>query len=274
VSGSTSPRDRFFDSAGVVLHFVEAGIGDPVVLLHSFCGSVERDFAARGLLAALAARFRVIALDLRGHGRSGKPHAPQQYGRELALDVARLLDHLQLAKAHVVGYSLGGHIVAQLLSLYPERFITATLGGSPGRRYWSEDDDRRVVDEAAELARGEMRTQILRLWPESERPPSEAQIRARTAEILEGNDPKALAALRLANADQVVSDEALAAANVPTLGLVGSNDRYRDEFRALAKAMAQLTLVEIEGATHDDAPKRAEFRDALIAFLESHCSPR
>jgi pimeloyl-ACP methyl ester carboxylesterase len=266
--------DRFFDSAGVVLHYVDAGSGEPVVLLHSFCGSAERDFVRSGLFAALASHFRVVALDLRGHGRSGKPHDARRYGRELALDVVRLLDHLRLTKAHVVGYSLGGHVVAQLLSLRPQRFISATLGGSPGRRHWDEDDDRRVAVEAAELERGELRTQILRLWPKSKPPPSDAQIRARTAEILEGNDPKALAALRLANADQLVSDEALAASNVPTLGLVGSNDRYRDEFRALAKRMPQLTLVEIDGATHDDAPSRAEFREALLAFLESHSDHR
>jgi pimeloyl-ACP methyl ester carboxylesterase len=265
--------DRFFDSAGVALHYIEAGSGEPVVLLHSFCGNAERDFVVPGLFAALALRFRVVALDLRGHGSSGKPHDPRQYGRALALDVVRLLDHLRLAKAHIAGYSLGGHVVAQLLSLHPQRFITATLGGSCGRHAWCDDDDRRVAVEAAEMARGELRTQLLRLWPTSQRP-TEAQIRARTAEILEGNDPKALAALRLANADQVVSDEALAGANVPTLGLVGSNDRYRDAFRELCKCMPGMVLVEIEGATHDDALVRAEFREALIAFATAHSQGR
>ena len=262
--------DFFFDSAGVALHYVADGAGEPVVLLHSFCGSVERDFVASGLFAALAARFRVIGLDLRGHGKSSKPHDPRQYGREMALDVVRLLDHLRLPNAHIVGYSLGAHVTAQLLSLHPARFISCTLGGAPGRRCWSAEDDRRVAVEAREIACGEMRTQLLRLWPTSQPPPSEAQIRARTEKVLAGNDPNALAALRLANADQVVSDEVLAATGVPTLGLVGSEDAYRDEFRALAKAMPQLTLVEIDGAGHDDAPSRAEFRDALIAFVDAH----
>jgi pimeloyl-ACP methyl ester carboxylesterase len=263
--------DRFFDSAGVVLRYVDAGNGEPVVLLHSFCGNLDRDFVRPGLFDALVPRFRVIALDLRGHGKSGKPHASSQYGRQLALDVVRLLDHLRIAKAHIVGYSLGAHVTAQLLSLHPRRFITATLGGAPGRRRWSDDDDRRVAVEAAALERGELRTQILRLRPDSETAaPSETWIRARTAEILDGNDPKALAALRRANADQRVTDEALVAANVPMLGLVGRNDRYRDEFRELANAMPQLALVEIDGATHDDAASRVEFREALVAFLLAH----
>ena len=68
--------------------------------------------------------------------------------------------------------------------------------------------------------------------------------------------------------DQVVSDAALAAAGVPTLGLVGSRDEYRDAFRELARVMPQLTLVEIEGAAHGQALERAEFRDALLAFLQ------
>ena len=267
---STATPDRYFDSAGVALRYVDTGFGEAVVLLHSFTGNLDRDFVRCGLLAALAERYRAIAFDLRGHGKSGKPHDPRQYGREMALDVVRLLDHLRLPKAHIVGYSLGAHVVAQLLSLHPERFITATLAGSPGRRNWSQDDDRRVATEAAELEQGVMRTQILRLWPKSKPPPSKAEIDARTAAYLQGNDTKALAALRRANRDQVVSDAALAATGVPTLGVVGSRDDYRAEFRALADAMPQLTLVEIAGAAHGEALAQDDFRAALLTFLDAH----
>jgi pimeloyl-ACP methyl ester carboxylesterase len=266
--------DRYFDSAGVTLHYVEAGSGEPVILLHSFTGDLDRDFVRTGVFAALVARYHVIAFDLRGHGKSGKPHDPRQYGREMALDAVRLLDHLHLAKSHVVGYSLGGHIAAQLVSLHPERLITATLGGSPGRRHWSDDDDRRVVLEAREMKQGVMRAQILRLWPSGEPPPSEEDIRARAAKYLDGNDPKALAAVRLANREQVVSDAQIAAALVPMLGLVGSNDDYLAQFRELAKALPQLALVVIEGATHGDACARPEFREALLAFLQAQSGDR
>ena len=76
--------------------------------------------------------------------------------------------------------------------------------------------------------------------------------------------------MRLANGDQRVSDAELCSAGVPTLGLVGTRDPYVDEFRELAQCMPKLRLVEIEGATHEDAPARREFRDALLAFLRSH----
>jgi pimeloyl-ACP methyl ester carboxylesterase len=268
--------DRYFDSAGVVLRYVEAGTGDPVLLLHSFTGNLDRDFVRCGLFAALAGRHRTVAFDLRGHGRSGKPHDPRQYGREMALDVLRLLDHLKLPRAHVVGYSLGARIAAQFVTLHPERCITATLGGSPGRRHWCEDDDRRVAAEAAELDRGELRSQILRLWPKDEPPPSEEEIRAHTMKYLEGNDPSALAAVRRANREQVVHDDQLAATGIPILGLVGSEDDYLAEFHEQAQIVRQLELVVLDGAAHGDACARPEFRDALIAFLDAHggaCSP-
>ena len=270
----TPAPDRYFHSAGVTLRYVDAGSGEAVVLLHSFTGNLDRDFVRGGLFAALAGRYRAIAFDLRGHGRSGKPHHPRQYGREMALDVVRLLDHMQLDRAHVVGYSLGAHIVAQLLSLHPERFITATLGGAPGRRHWSDDDERRASIEAHEMEQGVLRTQILRLWPPGIPPPGDEEIRIRTATYLEGNDAAALAAVRRANRDQVVGDDALSNAAVPILGLVGSRDAYRDAFIALAKSLPQLELIEIDGATHDDALPRAEFREALLAFLDAHSGRR
>ena len=68
------------------------------------------------MFPALAASYRVIAMDARGHGLSGKPHDPAQYGPEMGLDVVRLLDHLGLRRAHILGYSMGAHIVAQLVT--------------------------------------------------------------------------------------------------------------------------------------------------------------
>ena len=54
--------------------------------------------------------FQLIALDCRGHGKSDKPHDPAEYGPEMAADVVRLLDHLRIEKAHLLGYSSGAFI--------------------------------------------------------------------------------------------------------------------------------------------------------------------
>jgi pimeloyl-ACP methyl ester carboxylesterase len=99
---------HYFESGGVRLHFTDEGSGPPVVLLHGFAVNADLNWRLPGVTQALTPEFRVISLDLRGHGLSGKPHEPEQYGRLMADDVIALLDHLGIEKAHVVGYSLGG----------------------------------------------------------------------------------------------------------------------------------------------------------------------
>src|SRR5262245_7797236 len=104
---TAAPPDQFFDSNGVRIRFVEQGTGPAVVMLHGYTGTADRHFIASGVFAQVANSHRAIAMDLRAHGKSGKPHDPKMYGDELAQDVIRLLDHLKIQKAHIVGYSLG-----------------------------------------------------------------------------------------------------------------------------------------------------------------------
>lgn len=262
--------ERFFDSVGVRIRYIEEGWGEPVVLVHGYTSNVDAQWAQTGVLQALAARYRVIALDVRGHGSSGKPHDAAQYGPEMGLDILRLLDHLDIARAHIVGYSMGAHIVAQLVTIHPERFLTATLGGAPGRFSWSLEDQQRVEREAAEMQQGLLRSQILRLWPHGELPPTEEQVRELSATQLAGQDPGALAAIRRSNPAQVVTLEQMAAVTVPTLGVVGTADPYLSHFLKLKAVMPQLDLVTIEAASHGSAPGRPEFTQAVLAFLRAH----
>src|SRR5262245_35470453 len=118
-----------FDSAGVRIAYVEAGSGEPVVLVHGLYSSAEMNWVLPGTFARLAEHRHVIALDLRGHGRSDKPTAEDAYGQPMVEDVVRLMDHLAIPKAHVVGYSLGGIIVMKLMVDHPDRVISGTLGG-------------------------------------------------------------------------------------------------------------------------------------------------
>src|SRR5262249_27817382 len=110
-----APGD-FFDSNGVRIHYVDSGRGEPVVLIHGFTGTYDRHWRAPGVTEALeSAGYRAIGIDCRGHGESGKPSEPAQYGLEMVGDVVRLLDHLKIDRAHIVGYSMGGWIANQLL---------------------------------------------------------------------------------------------------------------------------------------------------------------
>ena len=99
----------FFDSDGVRIHYADRGRGEPVVLIHGFTGSYARHWESPDVIAALTqAGYRVIAMDCRGHGQSGKPTGASDYGLELVRDAVRLLDYLIIERAHVVGYSMGG----------------------------------------------------------------------------------------------------------------------------------------------------------------------
>ena len=262
-------RERVFASAGVPIRFIEDGSGEPVILLHGYTSDAESEWVRSGLFAALAERYRAIALDARGHGGSGKPHDPAAYGPEMGLDIIRLMDHLGFPRAHVVGYSMGAHIVAQLLIARPERFLSATLGGAVGRLGWTEADQQRVDVEAAEMDEGSLRSQTIRLWPRDQPPPTEEQIRARSARLLAGKDPRALAAVRRSNPAQVIALERLAATKVPVLGVVGGDDPYLRDFERLRAMLPALRLAVVEGATHDEAPHRPEFARAVLDFLQA-----
>ena len=133
-----------FDSAGVKIHYTVTGQGDPVILIHGLSSSAAMNWDLPGITAELARHYQVIAPDCRGHGLSGKPTGEDQYGVEMVNDVIRLMDHLHIAKARVVGYSLGGMIVMKLVVHHPDRVSSAVLGGmgwlktnSPLDRFWA-----------------------------------------------------------------------------------------------------------------------------------------
>ena len=98
------------------LYYQIHGQGSPLLLIHGL-GSSSRDWELQ--VPEFQQHFQVIAIDLRGHGRSGKPTGP--YSIEgFARDVSGLLDSLTAVPAHVVGISLGGMIAFQLALDYPD----------------------------------------------------------------------------------------------------------------------------------------------------------
>ncbi len=126
---AAEPSSRTFDAKGVKIHYLLAGSGSPVVLIHGLYSSAETNWKLPGTLAELAKNHQVIALDLPGHGKSDKPEGDEAYGTQLVEDVVLLLDHLEIKQAHVVGYSLGGMVTMKLIVEHPERVLSGTLGG-------------------------------------------------------------------------------------------------------------------------------------------------
>lgn len=122
------PRARLVDLFGTQISVVEAGKGPVVLLVHGVAGSRHNWDA---VIPQLAERFRVVALDLPGHGESEKPRGDYSLGA-YATVLRDLLEALGYRRATVVGHSLGGGIAMQFAYQFPdrcERLILVASGG-------------------------------------------------------------------------------------------------------------------------------------------------
>lgn len=120
-----------FQHDGVDIAFLDEGEGDPIVLVHGFASTAQVNWLYPGWIKTLtAAGRRVIALDNRGHGASSKLYDPAAYhSARMAEDIRALLDHLDLARTDVMGYSMGARITAFFALAYPTRLRRAVFGG-------------------------------------------------------------------------------------------------------------------------------------------------
>jgi pimeloyl-ACP methyl ester carboxylesterase len=120
------------DANGIKTNYLEAGKGDPVVLIHGSGPGVTSYANWRLVLPALAENFRVVAPDMVGFGFSERP-ANVEYGVQTWADqVVGLMDTLELPKAHLVGNSFGGAIALRIATQHPDRVGKLVLMGSMG----------------------------------------------------------------------------------------------------------------------------------------------
>ena len=136
-----------FEAAGLTYRYVEAGSGPLVLLLHGFTGS-KANWAP--LMSALAGGYRLLAVDLPGHGESEAPVDRARYEMaSVAADLSALLDHLELDNAHLLGYSMGGRLALYLALAEPARWRSLVLeSASPGLATEAERAERREHDAA------------------------------------------------------------------------------------------------------------------------------
>jgi pimeloyl-ACP methyl ester carboxylesterase len=154
----------------------------------------------------------------------------------MCLDVIRLMDHLDLKQAHIVGYSQGARHVGYLLTTHAARFRSATLGGSPPRVGWPPEEATRAEQDAQAM---EQRSK---------------------SGVSDGQDYLALAAVARSRSTQVVTEAQLRQVKVPTIGIVGSADPRIVGMKALVGMMPALRrVVVIDGANHGEVPRRPEF---------------
>ena len=123
-----SAYSHFADIDGVRLHYQDKGVGPPVVLVHGFSSST---YSWKNVFEPLAKSYRVIAVDLKGFGFSGKPDGDYTR-RAQAMLVAHLLDHLKIEKAWLVGNSMGGEVSLNFALQNPRRVAGLILIDSAG----------------------------------------------------------------------------------------------------------------------------------------------
>jgi len=119
---------RFADVDGVRVHYQEKGTGTPLVLIHGYTSST---YSWKEVFEPLSKSFRVIAVDLKGFGFSGKPDGDYTR-RAQAILVAHLLEHLKIDKAWLCGSSMGGEVALNVAVANPQRVAGLILIDSAG----------------------------------------------------------------------------------------------------------------------------------------------
>ena len=250
-----------FDSAGVHIHYETFGPedGPPVVLLHGFASNARVNWVSTSWTEFLSGEgFRVIAPDFPGHGQSGKVYTPERYPAPvLAEDVARLMDHLSIARAFVMGYSMGARVAAFLALRHPERICALVLSGMAGNLIHgvggSEEIARALLAEDAD-------DPSIPAWARGFR-----QFAERT-----GSDLKALAACISASRTPLVPEDARRLDALPVLVTVGEEDGIAGDPAPLMALLPHAELVVLPGRNHMNAVGDPAHKRVVAAFLQRH----
>jgi pimeloyl-ACP methyl ester carboxylesterase len=245
-----------FDSEGVRISYLDEGEGEPILLIHGFASNVAANWIDPQWVRTLTqAGRRVIAFDNRGHGESDKLYEPERYGApEMAEDARRLLDHLGIERADVLGYSMGARIAAFLAFAHPERVRSVVFGGL-----------------GINMVRGMIGSGPLAKALEAPRLEDVINDTARSFRIFAEqtkSDLKALAAC-MRGPREKVPREKLGEIAVPVLVAVGSKDVIGGSGAALAELIPSAQFLEITGRDHMKAVGDSRFKQGVLDFLTS-----
>ena len=243
-----------FTHDGVEIAYIDEGQGEPIVLIHGFASNKEVNWVASGWMTTLTrAGRRAIAFDNRGHGASAKLYEPAAYhSAVMADDVRALLDHLDLPRADVMGYSMGARITAFVALAHPDRVRAAVLGGL-GVRLVEGVGLPDTIAEALEA-------------------PALADVTDPTAYVFRAfaeqtkSDLRALAAC-MRGSRQTLSRSEVAQIAVPLMVAVGEKDQIAGSPEALAALIPGAKALIIPGRDHMLAVGDRVFKSAVVEFL-------
>jgi pimeloyl-ACP methyl ester carboxylesterase len=261
-------------STGVRLHYAEQGParGEPIILLHGYSDSW---FSFSRVLPLLARDTRVYALDLRGHGKSDRPAAGYQM-RDLAADVVAFMDAKGIARATVVGHSMGGFVAQQVALAAPRRVSRLVLVGTATTVLSMPGVDE--LEKAVNALTDPVPEAFVREFQLStvHAPVGDAFIDGVVSESL--RLPARVWRDLLAGMKATDRAVALSRAGIPVLVLRGDQDTYitaaeTDSLSAMVRASKRRTYVNVGHSPHWEQP--AEFvRDVLAFVAETRPSTR
>jgi len=243
-------------SNGIWLHFEQAG--DPswptVLLVHGFASNSDDSWVERGWVKRLGeARRRTVRIDLRGHGRSEKPHDPAAYSLDLfAADLEELLRYANARSVDLFGYSMGARISLQLLERRPDRLRSVILGGV-GANVLAGLPENDAVVAALEA-------------PDPSKITSPVGRAFRAFAESRPNDLRALAAVRR-GPRSLPNREALGRLSLPALVFGGDKDQLIGDISGLAALIPNARSVVIPDADHIAAASHPAAFDAVFGFL-------
>ena len=261
---------QYLDIDGLKLYYRVEGEGVPVVLVHGYAAHADLNWRLPGVIRALRRKYKVITFDVRGHGLTDRPNEPEKYGIEIARDVVRLLDHLHIEKAHVVGYSMGGFITISLLSLCPERLLSAVPCASGYEKPEGKNIQLLLSLTGALDEKNSFEPLIRALEPV---PPPAWKVKL--IDFLMGsiNDRKALSALMKEFTELSISEEVLRNNKVPVLSMAGTRDPLGAGIKAMTEMMPCHEAAYIKGGDHVTTILKRAYMENLMAFLDKH-SPK
>jgi 3-oxoadipate enol-lactonase len=252
----------------VKLAFDDAGRGDCVVLIHGH--PFDRTLWAPQV-AELSDGFRVIAPDLRGFGHSPvTQHLVTM--REYAADIEDLLDGLRIARAAIVGLSMGGLVAMELAPARPERYwaigLVATTMEPPTAR-----DRATRLERAAAVERDGMAVLVDYMHTWLYGPACPPAVRARVDAMMNAAPSAGAAAALRGRAERPDYRPLLAGLDIPALVCAGSADPWsnRAVMAEIAASLKRPETVIIDGVGHlPNLEAETEFNAALDAFLRAH----
>lgn len=250
---------EFTQSEGLQIFFQRFGSGRPLVLVHGWGADVRTNWVDTGWIAALESQRAVIAIDVRGHGRSSKPHARDRYSYgAMSNDVLAVMDALNIETCDFMGYSMGAFMGAWLLGHHPQRFTAMVLGGIGNESQASAAQGAHIARILREPRASAAEGVAGRVWAFVESTPN--------------NDPEALAC----SAEQMwpeghpleLAGPGISKARFPVLIVNGADDHpYVDSADALAEALPSANHVMIPGTDHLTTVSSEGFKRTVLEFL-------